>query len=411
MGEISELVRTYGCDMEIPFPIEEYQQRVTNVKQVMAQQGIDLLYCTAPETLFYLVGYHSSWYQAQSPKGRQRLAGVAVTANEKTPILLDRTVEDILVHNTCVGCDIRIYRQEPGISQLEFIVKNLKDAGWLKGKVALEKWNYLPSPAASQMLQCAFEEEGCEVVDGTDIVRELRTVKSPLEMGYVRTAAKIADIGMKAAIEHIRPGMTELDVKAEMDYACAKAGGEVAGLPTFVHTGRRSAQLHALTARCKIMPGDIVTLDLCGVYNRYHADVARTVSMGEPDPDVAGWIELSANAFPVLMKVMKPNCRISKINSAVEQYYNEVGIWESRLFVGGYDLGIAFPPDWVGVFFYGPGIPEERMFVPGTVVNYESDFYLPKSAGQSAIMDTIVIDEKKAELLSQIPQKLIVVED
>jgi len=44
------------------------------------------------------------------------------------------------------------------------------------------------------------------------------------------------------------------------------------------------------------------------------------------------------------------------------------------------------------------------------VVNYESDFYLPKSAGLSAIMDTIVIDEEKAELLSRIPQKLIVVE-
>jgi len=180
-------------------------------------------------------------------------------------------------------------------------------------------------------------------------------------------------------------------VKAEMDYACAKAGGEIAGLPTYVSAGRRSAQIHTLASRHKIMPGDIVQLDLCGVYNRYHVDVARSVSIGEPDPDVARWIELSANGFSVLMKAMKPNCRVSEINRAVEQYYKEVGIWESRWWVGG-------------------GESSERVFVPGTVVNYESDFYLPKSAGLSAIMDTIVIDEEKAELLSRIPQNLIVVE-
>jgi len=410
MGEIGELVKTYCSEMEIPFPVEEYQQRVTNVKQAMAKQGIALLYCTAPETLFYLVGYQNSWYQAQSPKEWQQLSGVVIAASERTPIFFDREEEEVLVYNHCVGCDIRIYRSKTGISQLEVIVKNLKDEGWLKGKVALEKWSYLPNPAISQMLQCAFEGEGCEVVDGTDIVRELRAVKSPLEMSYVRTAARIADIGMQAAIEHIRPGMTELDVKAEMDYACAKAGGEIAGLPTYVSAGRRSAHIHALASRHKVMPGDIVQLDLCGVYNRYHVDVARSVSIGEPDPDVARWIELSANAFPVLMKVMKPNCRVSEVNRAVVQYYKEVGIWESRWWIGGYDLGIAFPPDWVGVFQYSAEESSERVFVPGTVVNYESDFYLPKSAGLSAIMDTIVIDEEKAELLSRIPQKLIVVE-
>jgi len=411
MGEISELVKTYSFEMENPFPVEEYQERVANVKQAMTKQGIALLYCTAPESLFYLVGYQNSWYQAQSSKEWQQLSGVAIATNEKAPIFFDREEEEVLTYNHCLGCDIRIYRPKAGISQLEFVVKNLKDEGWLKGKVALEKWNYLPSPAISQMLQCAIEGEGCEVVDGTDVVRELRAVKSPLEMSYVRTAARIADIGMKAAIEHIKPGMTELDVKAEMDYACAKAGGEVPGLPTYVRTGRRSAQLHTLASGCKIVPGDIVTLDLCGVHKRYHANMARTMSIGEPDSAVARVIDLSANAFPVLMKVMTPNCRISEINRVVEQYYKEMGIWASQWWIGGYDLGIGFPPDWVGVFQYSPGESGGRVFVPGTVVNYESNFYLPKSAGVSSIIDTIAIDEEKAELLSRIPQKLIVVEN
>jgi Xaa-Pro aminopeptidase len=48
--------------------------------------------------------------------------------------------------------------------------------------------------------------------------------------------------------------------------------------------------------------------------------------------------------------------------------------------------------------------------IPGTVVNYESDFYLPKGAGMSAIMDTIAVSEDKAEILSGIPQELIIMD-
>jgi Xaa-Pro aminopeptidase len=74
-------------------------------------------------------------------------------------------------------------------------------------------------------------------------------------------------------------------------------------------------------------------------------------------------------------------------------------------------LGIAFPPDWVGVFSYAPGTDSgDRTFPPGTVVNYESDFYLPQGAGLSPIMDTIIVNEHNAEILSKIPQDLIVAE-
>lgn len=75
------------------------------------------------------------------------------------------------------------------------------------------------------------------------------------------------------------------------------------------------------------------------------------------------------------------------------------------------DPGIGFPPDCGVVFAYDPEEPTERVFVPGTVVNHESIFWLSKIAGVSAIIDTIAIDEKKAELLSIIPQQLIAVED
>jgi len=407
----NKAAKLYRPEMQIPFPLEEYRMRMVRVKKEMARQKIDLLYCSAPESLFYLTGYENSWYEAQSCKEWPPLSGVAIKRDADKFILFDKDEEEVLVQTYSIATDTRIQRGDFPMSRLEFIIKNLKEEGWLKGTVGLEKWSYRPNPAVSQMFQAALEKEGCRVVDGSDIVREIRTIKSSQEMAYVRTAAKIADIGMKAAIEHIRSGMTELDVRAEMDYACAKAGGENPGLPTYVLAGQRSALAHGLASKHVIMPGDIVYLDLCGVYHRYHADVARTLSLGEPHPDVAKQIDLSAKAFPVLLKAIKPGCPVSEVNKAMEDYYKKVGIWGDSWWIGGYDLGIAFPPDWVGVFSYEPGTDSgDRTFPPGTVVNYESDFYLPQGAGLSPIMDTIIVNEYNAEILSKIPQDLIVAE-
>jgi len=411
MGLSNEAAKLYRPEMQIPFPLEEYKSRMAKVKEEMARQRVDLLYCSAPESLFYLTGYENSWYEAQSCKEWPPLSGMAIKQDADKFILFDKAEEEVLVQTYSIATDVRIQRDDFPMSRFEFIIKNLKEEGWLKNTVGLEKWSYRPNPAVSQMFQAALEKEGCKVVDSTDIVREIRTTKSPQEMAYIRTAAKIADIGMKAAIEHIRPGMTELDVRAEMDYACAKAGGENPGLPTYVLAGQRSALAHGLASTHVIMPGDIVYLDLCGVYHRYHADLARTLSLGAPHPDVARQIDLSAKAFPILLKAIKPGCPINDANKAMEGYYKEVGIWGDSWWVGGYDIGIAFPPDWVGVFSYAPGHDAgDRTFPPGTVVNYESDFYLPQGAGLSPIMDTIAVTEDSVEILSKISQDLIVVE-
>lgn len=412
MGLRTQVTQLYRPEIEVPFPLKEYQERMTKVKERMAREKVDLLYCSAPESLFYLSGYQNSWYRVQSPKGTLPLVGIAIRQDADEWILFDSAGEETLIQSQTIATDVRVHAgRESQVPGLEFVISNLKQEGWLKGTVGLEKWNYLPSPAVSEMFQAGLEEEGCTVVDGTDIVREVRAVKSPQEISYVRVAAKIADIGMRAAFEHITPGVTELDIRAEMDYACAKAGGEHPGLPTYVHAGQRSAQMHTLASRHRIMPGDIVYLDLCGVYHRYHADVARTLSVGEPHPDVAKQVDLSAKHRPVLMSAVKPHRRMSEVNEPLVDYYRNAGIWEDRWYVGGYDLGIAFPPDWVGVFWYGPGVDTgERIFTPGTVVNFESDFYLPQGAGGSCIMDTIVVNENVAEVLSQIPPDLAVVD-
>lgn len=397
--------------METPFSLAEYRDRLNRVRKEMAGRKIDLLYLSSPESLCYLSGYQAEWYQAQSPKEWPPVSGLAVHVDHDKFILFDAEEEEVMIRYTTVSTDTRIFRSDEMKSATDKILSDLKEEGWLVGTLGLEMRSYRPNRLVSEQFQKDIEGAGCKVVDGSDIVREIRGIKSPQEIAYIETAARIADIGMHAARGVMRPGVTELDVYGEMICAMARAGGENAAITLPVVSGPKSACLHGLASRRKIMPGDIVNVDICGVYNRYHYNMARTFSMGVPHPDVASVMEKSARSMAMLKELIRPGLKIADLLSHVIGYYKEAGIWEDRLWVGGYEIGLAFPPDWVGAFVYEPGMDlGARAFQPGMVINYESNFYLPQAAGTSILIDSIIFKEDRAEMVSRVPHDLCVIE-
>lgn len=396
--------------MEVAFSLVEYQERLLRVRQAMGERGIDLLYLSAPESLHYLSGYQSEWYQAQSPSVWPAVSGIAIHIDHDRFILFDQYEEAVLARYQSVSTDTCHFPRTAQSTAFGFIIAELTAAGWLPGRVGLEFRSYRPNRVISEQFQAGFERAGCHVGDGTDIVREVRAVKSPTELSYLGTAMRIADIGMAAAIATARPGVTELEVYGAVIAAMASAGGENPGITLPVLSGAKTAAPHALASRKTIMPGEVVIVDVCGVYHRYHANVARTLVMGEPHPAVAAMHEASAGSFAVVAEHLRPKLPVAELNAAVRSYYEEAGILGAQRWIGGYELGIGFPPDWVGPWVYDPNLdPADRVFGPGTAVNYESQFFLPQDAGLSLLIDTLLFSDSDARLGSRIPHDLIVV--
>ncbi|MFB6220908.1 MAG: M24 family metallopeptidase [Halolamina sp.] len=398
-------LESYGAELDVPFPIREYDRRLDRAVDLMEEHGIDLLYLTSPESIFYFTGYRNEWYQAQSPGRMAPVMGVAIHREDEALIQFEKQTEELLVRYTSIASDIRIWGGEVG--SIEYLTKQLNGEGWLGGTVGIEMRHYRPTPHFSRKMQTAFESHGSQVVDGTDIPRKLREDKSSLELSYIRKAGRIADIAIERAKEVIEPGVTELEIKGEIERAMYSAGGENGAIPTHVATGARVSSLHSLASRTEVMPGDLISIDVCGVYNRYHANIARMFSVGDPDPAVADQIEKAAGGVKELEELAEPNVSAAAISQELEEYYRDEGIWEDRWFAGGYELGIAFPPDWVGHRLYGPEEEDDRTFTPGTVVQYESNFYLPRGAGMCGIIDTFVYDDQGAERLSDTSPDLI----
>lgn len=392
---------------EPPFPEAEYADRLRRLRKAMAAQKIDLLFLSAPESIFYLTGFQCEWYQAQSGRAFPPTSGVVVAAERDEVIHFETPSEAILSHITTVSKDIRIFPLAERRDGQTFILRELGAAGLLKGKVGLELYSYRPNPIISRKYVEAFEGAGLAVVDATDLLRDLRRIKSPLEMQCIEEASRIADIGMRAAAEVIRPGVTELEVFGEVIAAMTKAGGEFPGILPPVMSGFRANCSHPLASRKVIEKGERVNIDLSGVYNRYHSNICRGFYVGEPPKDVLDFHNRSIGAFGIIEAMIKPGMEVRSLLDAVTDYYRDQGLLEEAYWSGGYELGIAFPPDWVGAFIYDNSITRPgEVFEPMTVVNHECVFFGPRKSGLAFTIETIIFEQDKARIASRVPREL-----
>jgi Xaa-Pro aminopeptidase len=412
MGQNRDLVlRSCQPALELPFSLVEYQDRLERIRARMAEARVDLLYLTAPESLFYVSGYACGWYQAQSPQAWPPTSGIAVHVDYDDYILFDTPSEQVMVRFVTAARDVRIFPMESRRDGIAFIVDELAAEGWLGGTVGLELHSYRPNPAVSARFRAAFEGADCPVVDGTMVLREARWMKSPQELAYIAQAGRIADLGLLAARDALAPGVTELEVYGEMVRAMALAGGEAPGITMPVLSGAKANCGRALAGRKPILAGEQVNIDVCGVFNRYHCNAARSFFMGEPPAAVVAHYEKAANAFQVIEALMAPGLAVADLLQSLRDYYEDVGIWDDRSWLGGYELGIAFPPDWVGEFVYElTDMATEATFNAGTAVNYESVFYGPAMAGLTYLIETILFAEDGARIASRLPRGLTVVE-
>ena len=390
-----------------PFHDDEYSDRLTRCRHAMSTMGIDLLWTGWPDAMLYLHGYEITWYRPS----RQPRTGTALHVDHDKQIFLGG--EDV-VFSAAQDRRPLLGRTERDFAQA--IAAVLEDEGWLRPGtvVGLELRRYLPTPMMARALESAFIAAGAKVVDGTDVVGTVRNIKSPAEIAAVEQAARIADVGMYAVAEALRPGVTSAEVYAAAYSAMASVGGEVVAIPQAMQPGR-PATTHLLPSRRQIQVGESFAFDLAGVYKRYHANLGRTFICGDPDSELVRIHKASMGALEILQQTAKAGVSVSVVNRALREYYKEMDIWKYHNEPLGYELDAALPPDWCGDFWFYVSNEQDdsRPFEANMVTNYENRFRKddPRSAFDlvAHTRDTVVYTPAGARILSAIPCDLIVV--
>lgn len=391
----------------LAFTEAEYAERRARLRRLLAAAGIDLLYATTPEVVCYLHGLALGWYKANSPMRYPQVYGTAVHRGRGDIVHFDNPTERPIMAAQSVCRDVRYFTSRELAPNLRFVMDELERDGLIPGRVGLEMWSYLPNRVVGQEIERAFRERGCEVVDASLLTRELRRVKSAAEIALIEEGVRLADIGHAAIGAYARPGMTELALFGEVLRAMMAEGSELAGLiPIFtavpVANGRLGIYGHGLPGERRLAAGEALVADLCGVVRRYHGNVLRAHVLGTPPAGLIARHERAAGVYDVIERELKAGMTVAEVNRRLKAYYAEVGLLEEPGWALGYELGLSFPPDWVGEFYFNIHDEAylERVFEPGMVTNFESLF-------NTALIDTLVWQADGVRVLSRTPRTIL----
>jgi hypothetical protein len=385
--------------IHLPFSIQEYKARRESVRAVMAERNIDLLYVTQPANLFYLTGYEASWYPPRLP------VGALLDQHSQEVVILDWDRHAGYVRSCVLADDFVLFRYGESSDSIRRYCATRR---WLNCTLALE-WSS-PNPAAPVMSELAnsLTAAGLRIVSGDWLVDNLRLYESDAELDCVRQAAHIADRAMSQLWSELRPGLTEHAVSTRLTQLLAEQGSEVAATPTLVNSGPTAwRDVHSFPSNRVLQAGDVVTVDCCAVIKRYHANLGRTFVLGPGSTRARDVIGKGAGSFDVLRSEARLDADPAGAMAAAERYVRDRVPAENIWWIGGYNLGISFPPSWVGhTYLANDGLQKCRL-AAGYVANFEN-VYMDRAEGfEGGCIDTLIMSGEGLRLLSTLPRQLL----
>jgi len=243
---------------------------------------------------------------------------------------------------------------------------------------------------------------GPALVPAGRLVEELRTVKDAAEIELITRACAITSEALAAVLPDIRPGRTERELAVLLERAMIDLGAEALAFDTIVASGPNGAIPHHVPGSRQFEAGDLITIDCGARYAGYHADMTRTVALGEP----AAWqreiYQIVAAAQQAGVVAATAGTDVSEVDSAARDLIAAAGHGDHFGHGLGHGVGLEVHEDPI-VGYGRTGTLEDR--VPITV---EPGIYLPGKGGVR-IEDTLVVHAQRAAgILTTTTKELLV---
>lgn len=399
-------------DWEQPFPSEEYRERLARVRGAMEKAGYDGMMITAPRDYYYLTGHDHIWQY------RAGVTGLYVDVATGALFLFDNPSHRNLISVTPEITDV-VYHRRKGTAneQVDDVVQQIQARGLGRGRTAIQTQGYGLHPDLVRRLGRGLAASGgAEIVEDDRLIEDVRLYKSPREIAVMRDAAAIAVDTMRCLRDRLRTGMAETEIDAIIAYETMRRGCGHPAIRTMIGSGPRSGAHHGPATSRTLTPGDVLHVDFCASLHRYHANVSRSFAIGAIDPRWHDLMDRSAGTTSAILTAARPGDPFSRVQDAADRFVAAAGIDRDRYewFIGGYVLGIAFPPDWVHRHRPAPQPGEDDPVLrPGMIFNFEVQYDVfegwPGGSGAGWI-DTFLMTEDGLECLTDLPRELAVIE-
>ncbi|WP_342363721.1 Xaa-Pro peptidase family protein [Terrarubrum flagellatum] len=385
-----------GRSVTLRFTAEEHQSRIAHARAEMKRRGLAALLVFAQESHYYLTGFDTAGYVFFQ-------VGV-ITADEKPTVLLTRRPDLRQAEVSSLYDDIRIWLNTEGVRPALELRGILEELGCEGAKVGVEFATYGLTGANCREVESALNGF-CALEDASDLVRNLRLMKSSAELVYVREAGKLADAAVHAMVGATRPGALDSEATAAGIAAMLAAGGDMPAGGPLVNSGPRALYGRGVGGPRRLDANDQMMIELGASYCRYHVCIEHTVAIGKVDPRHEDMIKVAADALNEIVASARAGRELGTLDDIHRRVLDAAGFAKERFAACGYSLGCTFRPTWMDVppMIYS-GNP--LIMQPGMVLFVHIMIPDTRTGLAAGLGQTFVITEGAAELLSDIPLEL-----
>lgn len=372
-----------------PFTDGEIARRVEAVKAGLANRGLDAAVFASPENVFYLTGLDHWGYFAPH---------LLIVPLRGVPTLVTRAMERVTIENHVRTAEFRGHSDSETAADLASRI--LIEQGFTGKPLGLEQWTSGLSHGLARRLESQVAAEWSDV---SNLVDQLRLVKSAEEQVLMRRAAAVTDVAASAAIEAIADGARERDVAAECVAAMTRAGGHVPGFGPFIRPASRLGEEHTTWGSGNYRQGEPVFIELSGCISRYHAPLGRLIRLGGISDADARMAEVTAAAFDAVVRALKPGARARDVYAAWQAVVDEAGLSHYRRHHCGYCVGVGQPPSWTGGNTV-TGLRHDSDLEIRTGMSFHIlSWLMGTGKGDDFVSNTVLLTETGPEVLTRTP--------
>jgi len=253
----------------------------------------------------------------------------------------------------------------------------------------------------ARFAQAVEAAAGAAPVSATANVEEIRRVKTPEEIEWIRRAADLADRGYEHFVRVARPGMTEFELVAEVE-GFLKAHGAEDNFMLVASGGTEVTAMKPPTDR-KLQVGDSVITELTPQVNGYYAQICRTLVLGKPSEKQLRSYAIFAEAQQAAQDLLRPGVDIADVARVQNDVFRRHGFGEytgpQYTRVRGHNLGL-YPDEF-------PHVLENVHYTcrKDMVIICHPNTYLPL-AGYMVFGDTLLVTETGCVSLNRTEKRL-----
>ncbi|MFH1402644.1 MAG: Xaa-Pro peptidase family protein [Candidatus Altiarchaeota archaeon] len=341
-------------------PVRELRHRLRRLREALSMKGVKALCVCKEEDLFYLSG---------AKTGR-----ILVTPDEAVLWVKEPYASEYgrLYGSRGYPLDVREYKRD----SLRKALMGMRLRRIHVDDVSLDYGEYLSNAVGKR-------------VEYSEMMKDVRAVKSRYEVDCIRKACSIAKAGMRKARETVDSGVRELDAVAEIEAELRRRGSikPPFGGGMLLASGRGSSNIHA-EARLRKIGRGLVVVDLGAVYGGYYSDTTRTFAV-DPTKEEREMMKFVRSVELDTIGMIRCGMKVHEVYDFIDGMFKEKGLRQYHLPGHGVGLEIHENPSLT---------PKSRVILEKNMTfTIEPGVYSPGRYGVR-FEDTILVDKKARTL-------------